>query len=89
MHDSIFSLQVASFTGEKQAIADYNKSLAEAYKSGVAEGLASGLGFGTVMFIVFCSYALAIWFGAKLIAEKKNTGGEVLNVIISVLAGSM
>ncbi|XP_011079475.1 ABC transporter B family member 4 [Sesamum indicum] len=80
---------VASFTGEKQAVSDYEKSLVEAYKSGVHEGWASGLGFGSVMFILFCSYALAIWFGGKMILEKGYTGGEVLNVIIAVLTGSM
>ncbi|KAL1550313.1 ABC transporter B member 11 [Salvia divinorum] len=80
---------VASFTGEKQAVADYDKSLAKAYKSGVHEGLASGLGLGSVMFIVFCSYALAIWFGGKMILEKGYSGGEVINVITAVLTGSM
>lgn len=83
------SLQVASFTGEKQAVADYEKSLVKAYKSGVNEGLASGLGFGAVMSIIFCSYALAIWFGGKMILEKGYTGGDVLNVIVAVLTGSM
>ncbi|KAI6672600.1 hypothetical protein NL676_000506 [Syzygium grande] len=53
---------VASFTGEKLAITAYNKFLVDAYKSGVHEGMAAGLGY---------------------------TGGEVLNVIIAVLAGSM
>ncbi|KAH9620348.1 hypothetical protein KSS87_015951, partial [Heliosperma pusillum] len=52
---------VASFTGEKQAIAEYNKSILDAYRAGVQEGLAAGSGLGVVMFIVFCSYALAIW----------------------------
>ncbi|KAL2535445.1 ABC transporter B family member 4 [Forsythia ovata] len=80
---------VASYTGEKQAVSNYDKSLVEAYKSGIQEGWASGLGLGSVMFIVFCSYALAIWFGAKMILEKGYTGGEVLNVIIAVLTGSM
>ncbi|KAI3449330.1 hypothetical protein Pfo_005995 [Paulownia fortunei] len=80
---------VASFTGEKQAVADYERSLVKAYQSGVHEGLASGLGLGSVMFIIFCSYALAIWFGAKMILEKGYTGGEVLNVIVAVLTGSM
>lgn len=80
---------VASFTGEKQAIADYDKSLVKAYKSGVQEGFVSGMGLGTVMCIMFSSYGLAIWFGSKLIIEKNYTGGQVLNVIISVLAGSM
>ncbi|XAR61474.1 Xenobiotic-transporting ATPase [Bertholletia excelsa] len=80
---------VASFTGEKQAVINYNKSLVDAYKSGVQEGWAAGLGFGAVMFVAFCSYSLAIWFGAKMILEKHYTGGAVLNVIVAVLTGSM
>ncbi|KAG2697817.1 hypothetical protein I3760_07G123500 [Carya illinoinensis] len=80
---------VASFTGEKQAIINYNKFLVKAYESGVHEGLASGFGLGMVMLVVFCSYALAIWFGGKMILEKGYSGGDVLNVIIAVLTGSM
>lgn len=60
-----------------------------AYKSGVHEGTAASFGLGTVMLVVFCSYALAVWFGSKLIREKGYNGGEVLNVIVAVLAGSM
>ncbi|KAL4377849.1 hypothetical protein GQ457_02G001840 [Hibiscus cannabinus] len=80
---------VASFTGEKQAISNYNKFLVTAYKSGVKEGTAAGLGVGVVMLIVFCSYALAVWFGGKMILEKGYTGGKVNNVIMAVLIGSM
>ena len=47
------------------------------------------LGLGAVMFITFASYALAVWFGAKMILEKGYTGGTVLYVIIAVLTGSM
>lgn len=85
----LFPPQVASFTGEKQAVANYNKSLVKAYQSGANEGLASGLGLGSVFAIIYCSYALAIWFGARLILEKGYTGGQVLNVIIAVLTASM
>uniref|UniRef100_A0A2N9EIP8 Uncharacterized protein n=1 Tax=Fagus sylvatica TaxID=28930 RepID=A0A2N9EIP8_FAGSY len=80
---------VASYTGEKQAIAKYNKSLTKAYKSGVLEGLAAGLGLGAVMFIVYCSYALAVWYGGKMILDKGYTGGDVINVIFAVLTGSL
>ncbi|KAK3404266.1 hypothetical protein EUGRSUZ_K00570 [Eucalyptus grandis] len=80
---------VASFTGEKQAIATYDKFLVDAYKSGVHEGMAAGFGLGTAFLIIFCSYALAIWFGGKMILEKGYTGGQVLNVIVAVLTGSM
>ncbi|KAI3759990.1 hypothetical protein L1987_50378 [Smallanthus sonchifolius] len=80
---------VASFTGEKKAVADYNKSLIDAYNSSVHEGLATGLGLGSMMFIVFCSYALAVWYGAKMILDRGYTGGTVLTVIFAVLTGSM
>ncbi|KAL9994677.1 putative ABC transporter type 1, transmembrane domain-containing protein [Helianthus debilis subsp. tardiflorus] len=80
---------VASFTGEKKAVADYNKSLVDAYRSSVHEGLVAGFGIGSTVFIMFCTYALAVWYGAKMILEKGYTGGDVLTVVISVLMGSM
>ncbi|GJN05501.1 hypothetical protein PR202_ga23131 [Eleusine coracana subsp. coracana] len=80
---------VASFTGEKRAVDKYNKSLKSAYKSGVREGLAAGLGMGTVMVLLFCGYSLGIWYGAKLILEKGYTGAKVMNVIFAVLTGSL
>nr|XP_023893066.1 ABC transporter B family member 11-like isoform X1 [Quercus suber]XP_023893067.1 ABC transporter B family member 11-like isoform X1 [Quercus suber] len=80
---------VASFTGEKQAIISYKKFVLKAYNSGVQEGMASGFGLGTAMLVVFCTYALAVWFGAKMILQKGYNGGQVLTVIIAVLTGSM
>ncbi|KAH9625819.1 hypothetical protein KSS87_020473 [Heliosperma pusillum] len=80
---------VASFTGEKRAIANYNKSIVSAYESGVHEGLAAGTGLGALFLVVFGSYSLAIWFGSKMILDKNYTGGTVINVIIAVLTGSM
>ncbi|KAK1412487.1 hypothetical protein QVD17_33778 [Tagetes erecta] len=80
---------VASFTGEKKAVADYNKALIDAYNSSVHEGLATGLGLGSMMLIVFCTYGLAVWYGAKMILDRGYTGGTVLTVIFAVLTGAM
>ncbi|KAF8043117.1 hypothetical protein BT93_A1459 [Corymbia citriodora subsp. variegata] len=80
---------VASFTREKQAIADYNKFLENSYRSGVHEGLAAGFGLGTIMLILFGGYALAVWCGSKLILDRGYNGGRVINVITAVLTGSM
>ncbi|XP_022761297.1 ABC transporter B family member 11-like [Durio zibethinus] len=80
---------VVSFTGEKQAIARYNKSLSKAYKSGIQECLAVGLGFGTLMCILFCTYGFAFWFGGKMILEKGYTAGKVINVIFAVVISSL
>ncbi|XP_027187283.1 ABC transporter B family member 11-like isoform X3 [Cicer arietinum] len=80
---------VASFTGEKQAIAQYNQSLTKAYKIGVQEGLAIGLGLGTIRLFVYCTYALAVWFGGKMVLEKGYSGGDVMGVFNAILTGSL
>ncbi|KDP28335.1 hypothetical protein JCGZ_14106 [Jatropha curcas] len=80
---------VASFTGEKQAISNYKKFLVTAYNSGVHEGFATGFGLGFVLLIIFSTYALAIWSGGKMILHKGYSGGDVLNVMLAVLTGSM
>ncbi|KAJ0980024.1 hypothetical protein J5N97_015498 [Dioscorea zingiberensis] len=80
---------VASFTGEKIAVSKYNKFLRNAYLSSVQEGLAAGLGLGTVMCIMFCGYSLGIWYGSKLILDDKGyTGAKVINVIFALIVGS-
>ncbi|CAH2039117.1 unnamed protein product [Thlaspi arvense] len=80
---------VASFTGEKQAINNYKKFISSAYKQSIQQGFSTGLGLGVMFMVFFSSYALAIWFGGKMIVEKGYTGGAVINVIIIVVAGSM
>ncbi|PIN18761.1 Multidrug/pheromone exporter, ABC superfamily [Handroanthus impetiginosus] len=79
---------VASFTGEKQAVSNYEKFLAISYKSDVKVGLSTGLGSGCVMFTMFCSYGLAVWFGARMILHNGYTGGEVFTVLLAVITGS-
>lgn len=81
--------QVASFTGEKRAIENYNSKLKIAYKSMVQQGIASGLGMGVLLMITFCTYGLAMWYGSKLVIEKGFSGGNVLTVIIALMTGGM
>ncbi|KAJ0743385.1 putative ABC-type xenobiotic transporter [Helianthus annuus] len=80
---------VAAFSGEKKAVEEYNKFLVDAYNSSVHQGLATGLCLGLMMLVILCSYALAFWYGAKMILEKGYTGGTVITVMIAVLTGSM
>lgn len=89
MVDVPFLMQVASFTGEKKAVDKYDKCLHKAYKASVQEGLAAGLGSGVFMLVLFCSYALAVWFGAKMIINNGYSGGAVLNITMAVLLGSL
>lgn len=83
------SMQVGSFTGEKRAIAKYEESLVKASKAYIRGGTASGFGYGTVMCIVYSTFALAVWFGGKMILEKGYSGGGVISVIFAIIMGSM
>ncbi|KAF8696114.1 hypothetical protein HU200_037004 [Digitaria exilis] len=80
---------VVSFNGEKQAIAAYNKLIHKAYKSAVEEGITNGFGMGSVFFIFFSSYGLAIWYGGKLVLSKGYTGGDVINILFAIMTGAM
>lgn len=81
--------QVASFTGEKKAIENYNSKLKVAYTTMVQQGMASGLGMGVLLFVVFSTYGLAMWYGSKLVIEKGYNGGTVMNIIIALMTGGM
>uniref|UniRef100_A0A0D9YDK1 MDR-like ABC transporter n=3 Tax=Oryza glumipatula TaxID=40148 RepID=A0A0D9YDK1_9ORYZ len=80
---------VVSFNGEKRAITMYNTLIKKAYKATIMEGIISGFGIGSIFFVVYCSYSLAFWFGAKLVISKGYTGGQVINVVFAILTGSM
>lgn len=76
-----------SYTGEEQAIQRYNTKLQEAYAASVKQGLASGIGIGIILCIVFSSYGFAIWYGAILILKKGYEGGDVMSVLVAVMMG--
>ncbi|XXG67836.1 hypothetical protein AAC387_Pa06g1090 [Persea americana] len=80
---------VASFTGEKQAVTKYNKSLKAAYRATVQQGLVTGLGNGAFMFIIFSIYGLAVWYGSRLIIQKGYSGGDIMNVLFAIISGGM
>lgn len=50
--------------------------------------MASGLGIGAFFFCIYSAYALAFYFGSKLVANGEVQGGIVMNVIFSVLIGA-
>jgi ATP-binding cassette subfamily B (MDR/TAP) protein 1 len=80
---------VVSFTGERRAIDKYQELLKISYRSAVHQGTAGGLGVGSLLLIVFCSYGLAVWYGARLIIEKGYTGGYIINVLMAIMTGAM
>ena len=48
---------------------------------GTHKGVMNGIGIALMMFVLFCTYALAFWYGSKLVREDDNyTAGTMLIV---------
>ncbi|KAI1321286.1 Multidrug resistance protein 1 [Mortierella claussenii] len=79
---------VTAFDGQKRELKKFNEVLAEAYKSGVKKAIATGLGMGGFMGVMFCSYALAFWYGARQVKDGNMQPGDVLTVLFGTVIGA-
>ena len=62
----------------------YKVRLSGAQKYGIKKSLYNGTSYGAVYLIIYLVFALAFWYGAKLVRDEPNnyTGGQVLIVCI-------
>ncbi|KAG6489485.1 hypothetical protein ZIOFF_050755 [Zingiber officinale] len=81
---TIFNVMITVTTG-----GIYKKLTNKSYKVVVGEGTASSFRMSVVIFILFCSYGLVVWYDAKLIIEKGYGGRTIFNVMIVVTIGGM
>ncbi|KAL4199569.1 hypothetical protein AMTRI_Chr03g145570 [Amborella trichopoda] len=81
---------VQAFVGEEKAVRSYRRALLETYKYGKKGGLAKGVGLGSMHCVLFCSWALLIWFTSLVVHKHIANGGDafttMLNVVISGLS---
>ncbi|CAO3565927.1 unnamed protein product [Mortierella alpina] len=79
---------VVAFGGQKRETAAYIRWLDEAYKSGVRKAVTAGLGNGIFLFVLFCTYGLAFWYGANRVSAGEMTSEQVLNVFLGMIIGA-
>uniref|UniRef100_W5KF00 ATP-binding cassette, sub-family B (MDR/TAP), member 11a n=1 Tax=Astyanax mexicanus TaxID=7994 RepID=W5KF00_ASTMX len=81
---------VAAFGGEDKETERYDKNLEEAQTWGVKKGTIIGIFQGYLWCIIFLCYALAFWYGSKLVIDTKElTPGTLIQVFFGVLIGAM
>ncbi|CAM6028990.1 unnamed protein product [Sphagnum balticum] len=78
---------VAAYTGEAKAVWEYDKALAKSEVAGIKAGLATGVGMGFAMLVMFGSYGLAMWYGSVLVAYHGASGGSIVTVIFAATGG--
>ncbi|KAI3518024.1 hypothetical protein L1887_06363 [Cichorium endivia] len=76
---------VYSFVGENKAIDLYSMSLQNALKLGKKSGLAKGIGIGFTYALLFCAWALLLWYAGILVQHHRTNGGKAFTTIINVI----
>ncbi|KAG8559742.1 hypothetical protein GDO81_017435 [Engystomops pustulosus] len=81
---------VAAFGGELKEVERYDKNLVYAQRWGIRKGVIMGFFTGYMWFIIFLCYALAFWYGSKLVLEEEEySPGNLLQVFFGVLVGAL
>lgn len=63
---------VVSFGGQHKETDRYKGKLVFARDNNIKRSLLSGIGFAFLWFFIYASYALAFWYGVKLILEDRD-----------------
>ncbi|KAL2468228.1 ABC transporter B family member 13 [Forsythia ovata] len=76
---------VYSFVGEENAVEAYSKSLGNALKLAKKTGIAKGVGIGLTYGLLFCAWALLLWYASILVRHGDTDGGKAFTTIINVI----
>ncbi|XP_069877571.1 bile salt export pump isoform X2 [Dipodomys merriami] len=81
---------VAAFGGEQKEVRRYEKNLVFAQTWGVRKGMVIGFFTGYMWCLIFLCYALAFWYGSKLVlVEEEYTPGTLIQVFLSIIVGAI
>lgn len=80
---------VYSFVAEELTLVKYVRALEATLKLGIKASLTKGLGIGGVLGVIFCSWALQLWYASTLIASGAATGGATITTMFAVLIAGM
>ncbi|KAM3614454.1 uncharacterized protein V6R79_014590 [Siganus canaliculatus] len=79
---------VFAFSGQQKEIKRYHKNLEDAKKMGIKKAVSANISMGFTFMMIYLSYALAFWYGSRLVLAGEYTIGVVLTVFFVVLIGA-
>jgi ATP-binding cassette subfamily B (MDR/TAP) protein 1 len=89
-NDAVGSIRtVASFCAEDKMMDLYRIKCEGPMKTGMRQGIVSGIGFGFSNFFMFAVYSLSFYAGALLIKANRTTFGDVFQVFFALTMAAM
>ncbi|GCC29141.1 hypothetical protein chiPu_0007578 [Chiloscyllium punctatum] len=81
---------VFAFNGQQKALTKYEANLKQAKDAGIKRAVTTSISIGLQNFLIYASYALAFWYGSKLVVDEPENYsiGRVLIVFFSVIIGA-
>lgn len=85
---------VFAFSGERKEIERFTQRLLPAKHVGIRKGLFSGLGSGIMWLVIYVCYAIAMWYGVKLIIADRYvenpsyTAAVLVIVLFGIIMGA-
>ncbi|KAF2937623.1 hypothetical protein DAI22_03g063500 [Oryza sativa Japonica Group] len=78
---------VMSFVMEERLAGEYAEWLDKAAPIGVKMGFAKGAGMGVIYLVTYSQWALALWYGSRLVANGEIKGGDAIACFFGVMVG--
>lgn len=80
---------VAAFCAEEKILSLFEGELESAKRQSQLRGQVSGFTFGIAKFVQFSSYALALWYGLRLVRHEDTDPGHVVRVFFVLLVAAI
>uniref|UniRef100_A0A0D9YDK9 MDR-like ABC transporter n=1 Tax=Oryza glumipatula TaxID=40148 RepID=A0A0D9YDK9_9ORYZ len=88
--DAVGSIRtVASFCSEKRVVAIYNKKCEALRKQGIRSGIVGGIGLGFSNLMLYLTYGLCFYVGAKFVSQGKTTFSDVFKVFFALVLAAV
>ncbi|XP_052146791.1 ABC transporter B family member 19-like [Oryza glaberrima] len=78
---------VMSFVMEERLAGEYAEWLDKWAPIGVKMGFAKGAGMGVIYLVTYSQWALALWYGSRLVANGEIKGGDAIACFFGVMVG--
>ncbi|KAI6030746.1 P-loop containing nucleoside triphosphate hydrolase protein [Pisolithus orientalis] len=78
-----------AFSSQKVLGALFDKKIDLIRTTNVKSAISNGSGLGVCVFVIYAAHALAFDFGTTLVNEGHATAGQVTNVLMAILLGSL
>ncbi|KXN70088.1 multidrug resistance protein 1 [Conidiobolus coronatus NRRL 28638] len=79
---------ITSFNLQNRMSKRYQTGLVEGEKWSIKSTRIFALGVGAIFFILYCGYALAFFYGARLVAWELSTPENIIQVFFAIMMGS-